>query len=142
MDVRCPQCHEAIHLSEDLPLSEIPCPSCGSSFSLLGGEETISYDGPRVKTIGHFQLIEQISAGAFARVWKAKDTELDRTVAVKIPRQGQLDPAEAESSLREARAAAQVQHPNIVAVHEVGREEETVYIVSDFVEGVTLADRL
>jgi len=44
--------------------------------------------------------------------------------------------------LREARAAAQLRHPNIVSVHEVGRDDDSVFIVSDFVEGVTLADRL
>ena len=47
------------------------------------------------RTIGHFELVEQVGMGAFGSVWKAKDTELDRTVAVKIPRRGQLDPTEA-----------------------------------------------
>jgi serine/threonine protein kinase len=75
-------------------------------------------------------------------VWRATDTERDRTVAAKIPQKGQLDPAETEQSLREARAAAQLRHPHIVSVHEAGRAEETVFIVSDFVEAVTLADRL
>jgi WD40 repeat protein/tRNA A-37 threonylcarbamoyl transferase component Bud32 len=142
MEVRCPQCHDVLSLVEDAALSDISCPSCGSSFSLLGGEETLPYDGIGTRTIGHFRLVEPIGAGAFARVWKAQDTELDRTVAVKIPRKEQLDPSEAELFLREARAAAQLHHSNIVSVHEVGREDETVYIVSDFVDGVTLADRL
>ena len=84
----------------------------------------------------------RIGVGTFGFVWKARDTELDRTVAIKIPRKGQLDPDETEQFLREARAAAQLRHPNIVSVHEVGREEDTVFIVSDFVEGVTLADWL
>jgi WD40 repeat protein/tRNA A-37 threonylcarbamoyl transferase component Bud32 len=61
---------------------------------------------------------------------------------VKIPRKGQLDPAETEQFLREARAAAQLRHPSIVSVHEVGREEGTVFIVSDYVEGVTLGEWL
>ena len=94
------------------------------------------------KSIGHFELVEQIGVGTFGFVWKARDKELDRTVAIKIPRKGQLDPGETEQFLREARAAAQLRHPNIVSVHEVGREQDTVFIVSDFVEGVTLADRL
>lgn len=63
-------------------------------------------------------------------------------VAVKIPRKGQLDPDETEQFLREARAAAQLRHPRIVSVHEVGRERDTVFIVSDFIQGATLADRL
>jgi WD40 repeat protein/tRNA A-37 threonylcarbamoyl transferase component Bud32 len=106
------------------------------------GEETLAYQAAEVKTIGHFELVDQIGVGSFGSVWRARDTELDRTVAVKIPRKGQLDPAETEQFLREARAAAQLRHPNIVSVHEVGREEDTVYIVSDYVEGLTLADWL
>jgi WD40 repeat protein len=106
------------------------------------GEETLAYQAAQVKTIGHFELVDQIGVGSFGSVWRARDTELDRTVAVKIPRKGQLDPAETEQFLREARAAAQLRHPNIVSVHEVGREEDTVYIVSDYVEGLTLADWL
>ena len=61
---------------------------------------------------------------------------------MKIPRRGQLDPDGIEQFLREARAAAQVQHPNIVSVHEVGREGDTVFIVNDFVAGASLRDWL
>lgn len=75
-------------------------------------------------------------------MWKARDRELDRTVAIKIPRRGQLSSAEIDQFFREARAAAQVRHPNIVPVHEVGRDGETLFIVSDFIRGVTLNDWL
>jgi uncharacterized protein with WD repeat len=141
MEVRCPQCHGPIDLGDETPLSDIDCPSCGSSFSLLG-EETKVYQAAELKTIGHFELEDQIGVGGFGSVWRARDTELDRTVAVKIPRKGKLDPEEAEQFFREARAAAQLRHPNIVSVHEVGREEDTIYIVSDYVQGITLADWL
>jgi serine/threonine protein kinase len=141
VQVRCPQCHTPINFSEDSSLSDINCPACGSSFSLVGDDETVPYDAA-TRTIGHFELVEQIGLGTFGAVWRAEDSELDRTVAVKIPRKGELDAAETEQFLREARAAAQLRHSNIVTVHEVGRAEDTVYIVSDFVDGVTLADRL
>lgn len=141
MQVRCPHCHTPVELTGDSELSDIPCPSCGSSFSLLGGDETTPHEAG-TKTVGHFELIEQIGVGSFGYVWRARDSELDRNVAVKMPRKGQLDPEESEQFLREARAAAQLRHPNIVSVHEVGREGDSVFIVSDFVEGVTLADRL
>ena len=141
MQVRCPQCHAPVELASDEKLSDIACPSCGSSFSLLADAETMPYEAG-TKTIGHFDLVEKIGVGTFGFVWKARDTELDRTVAIKIPRKGQLDPDETEQFLREARAAAQLRHPGIVSVHEVGRDQDTVFIVSDFVDGTTLADRL
>jgi WD40 repeat protein len=59
-------------------------------------------------------------------------------VAIKIPRRGQFDLREEETFLREARAAAQLRHPNIVSVHEVGRDGATVFIVSDLIDGISL----
>ena len=97
---------------------------------------------PQPRTLGHLQLLEKVGEGAFGAVWKARDTKLDRIVAVKIPRRGQLEPEEVEKFLREARAAAQLKHPNIVGVHEVGQQGETVFIVSDFIDGSTLAQWL
>jgi tRNA A-37 threonylcarbamoyl transferase component Bud32/tetratricopeptide (TPR) repeat protein len=91
--------------------------------------------------MGRFELIERLGIGGFGSVWKARDKELDRTVAIKLPRQA-LSSDEQEKFFREARAAAQLRHPNIVSVHEVGRDGDSVYIVSDFVRGVTLGDWL
>jgi serine/threonine protein kinase/WD40 repeat protein len=140
LQVRCPFCHNAVATSPDDSFQAIRCSSCGGSFNLLGDSAT--RQSAALRTVGHFDLIEQIGAGAFGMVWKARDRELDRTVAVKIPRKDQLSQHEAELFLREARAAAQLRHPNIVTVHEVGREADTIYIVSDLVRGVTLADWL
>jgi eukaryotic-like serine/threonine-protein kinase len=141
MHVRCPQCHAPVELPSDSELSDIPCPTCGSNFSLLGTSETIPFESG-ARTIGHFELVERVGVGTFGFVWKARDLELDRAVALKIPRKGRLDPGETEQFLREARAAAQLRHPGIVSVHEVGRDQDTVFIVSDFVQGATLADHL
>ena len=63
-------------------------------------------------------------------------------MAIKIPRKGVLSANEAELFLRDARSAAQLKHPNIVGVHEVGREGETIYIVTDYIAGVNLRDWL
>ena len=64
---------------------------------------------------------------------------MDRTVAIKIPRREQLDE---ELFFREARAAAQLRHPNIVSVHEIGRDGDTVFIASDFIDGADLREWL
>ena len=93
--------------------------------------------------LGKFELLETVGRGAFGTVYRARDTQLDRIVAVKVPRSGQLSTAEDEDRLvREARNAAQLQHPGIVPVYEVGRSESFPYIVCEYVEGVTLADAL
>src|SRR5262245_22592365 len=140
MHVRCPHCQNPIELVGDAELNDVTCPSCGSHFN-LAADETVNYR-PSTDTIGHFQLIERLGMGHFGTVWKAHDSELDRFVAIKIPRQDQLDANQTEQFLREARAAAQLRHPHIVSVHEVGRYDGSLYIVSDFVQGVTLADWL
>lgn len=142
INVRCPHCHNSIVHLEGESFSDITCPACGDHFSLLAADETLAYPVQAPPTIAGFRLMEQLGVGKFGAVWKARDLTLDRLVAVKIPRRGQLDPAETEQFFREARAAAQIRHPNVVTVHEVGRERDTVYIVSDYVEGVSLSQWL
>jgi serine/threonine protein kinase len=88
--------------------------------------------------LGKFQLVELLGSGAFGNVYKAWDGELERIVALKIPRAGA---GESERFVREARSAARLQHPNIVALHEAGQIDGTYYIASEFVLGTTLAAR-
>jgi serine/threonine protein kinase/WD40 repeat protein len=137
--VRCPHCSDSVEILVDVPWSDITCVGCGNVFSLVA-DQLATRDAPSLKQIAHFELIERIGVGGFGTVWKARDTILDRTVALKLPRRGQLTEDETEMFLREARAAAQLRHPNIVSVHEVGRSDDTVYIVSDIVRGVVLSD--
>lgn len=144
LHVRCPQCQGDVTLAVDAPLEGILCSSCGKTFGLTAERETASQQSMR---IGRFQLRERLGMGAFGVVWRARDPELDRDVAVKSPRGGQLAPREAEMFFREARAAAQLAHPGIVSVHEVGRDEGpggsgAMYIVSELVDGVPLSEKL
>jgi serine/threonine protein kinase len=145
LQVRCPDCHVAIELAPDASLDLKACPSCGSHFEFLDEtaaflNEAVSLQAQEPRELGHFALLELVGRGHFGEVWMARDRQLDRTVAVKIPRAQSLTHASIEFFIREARAAAQLRHPHIVPVHEVGREGDTLYIVSDFIHGVTLAD--
>ena len=141
--IRCPHCQNPIEIVDEQLQHSATCPSCGSQFTLVDDpDRTVTAAPPVARSVAHFELIDKLGSGAFGAVWKARDPELDRFVAVKIPRSGQVSGPEAETFLREARAAAQLHHPNIVSVHEVGRDGDTVYIVSDFIDGVTLADWL
>lgn len=139
LHVRCPHCHHPIEwvVSE---FSDIVCDTCGSNFNLISRSESTTLGADKTSRIAHFELIEKVGIGAFGTVFKAYDEKLDRIVALKIPRKGQLTGDEAEKFLREARTAAQLRHPNIVAVHEVGCDDDRIFIVSDFVEGLTLSD--
>jgi serine/threonine protein kinase/ribosomal protein S27E len=141
LHIRCPHCSNFVEVVSDTPYEEICCSTCGSTFSLIEREEATRMAAP-LKSISRFDLVTRLGVGGFGTVWKAHDRELDRTVAVKIPRRGQLAPAEIDQFFREARAAAQLRHPNIVPVHEVGRDGESLFIVSDFIRGVTLTDWL
>ncbi|MBW3599954.1 MAG: protein kinase [Planctomycetes bacterium] len=116
MRTRCPHCRQPVEVVSEGSLAEIHCTACGSTFNLVSGE-TLTYAAGETKRLGRFELLEELGRGAFGSVWKARDPELDRTVAVKLPRREQLDETEAERFLREARAAAQLQHPGIVCVH-------------------------
>lgn len=142
MRVRCPHCHIRVEILDESSFKDILCSGCGSNFSLIGSTDETEASHLTAQQIGHFSLVERLGVGAFGTVWKAKDSQLDRMVAVKVPRKGQLSDAETAQFLREARAAAQLRHPSIVSVHEVGKAGDSVYIVSDYVEGVSLRDSL
>jgi tetratricopeptide (TPR) repeat protein len=141
LSVRCPGCHEPMDVPVDTSLTDLTCSACGSHFSLVDQSQATSV-APSLSTMGRFELVERLGVGGFGTVWKARDKQLDRTVAIKIPRQAGMSPEDQEKFFREARAAAQLRHPSIVSVHEVGRDGDSIYIVSDFVRGVTLGDWL
>jgi serine/threonine protein kinase len=91
------------------------------------------------KRIGKYEIIEEIGRGGFAAVYKARDTELDRIVALKVlhPYWSE-DPGFSARFRREARAAANLRHSNIVTVYEAGEATGQLYIAMEYLPGRTL----
>ena len=106
----------------------------------LGGSDPTQRlgDGPGARIIlGRYRMERRLGAGGFGVVWLAWDEKLEREVAVKvIPRER----GEGERVEREARAAARLNHPGIVAIYELASDEHDVYLVSELVRGRTLAE--
>jgi len=89
---------------------------------------------------GRYRLDELVATGGFAEVWRAFDLELQRIIAVKIPKQTVIGAA--DSFLAEARRVARLKHPAILPIHDVGIEDNECFFVSEYVDGGSLADRL
>jgi serine/threonine protein kinase len=94
--------------------------------------------------LGKFELQAELGAGSFGYVFRARDTELDRIVAVKIQRAGSLaNDEEASRFQREARSVAQLKHEGIVSLYEISQTEEgACFLVTEFIEGQTLEEKL
>lgn len=139
LTIRCPNCNAPNRVPVEGSLANIVCSQCGSRFDLVDDLPMYLRPGAR---IGQFEIVQRLGNGGFGVVYLAHDLQLDRQVAIKIPRRGQLSSAEGEQFLREARAAAQLRHPRIVSVYEVGRQNEYTYIVSEYVAGLSLSELL
>jgi tetratricopeptide (TPR) repeat protein/predicted Ser/Thr protein kinase len=122
------------------------CRSCRQVLDHLGAQEVMAPPREAAPSrIGRYVLLEELGAGTFGVVYAAFDPELDRRVAVKLVRRrpGEPPPREVLERLkREAKALAQVTHPNVIAVHDVGVHGDQVYITEEFVRGSNLGDWL
>ncbi len=126
-------------MSADTECDEVLCPTCGYSFR-FGAVQPTEHHGTR--SVAHFELQRRLGEGSFGEVWEAYDTKLDRHVALKLPRRGELSARETELFLREARSAAQLRHPNIVAIFEIGRDGDQCYIVGELISGHSVSQWL
>src|SRR5206468_1100998 len=93
--------------------------------------------------LDHYRILEPIGAGGMGEVYRARDTQLERDVAIKILPAASLADADARTRLlREARMASQLNHPNICTVYEVGESEEQTFIAMELVEGEPLSTQI
>lgn len=160
--IQCPECESRIE-ADTADGSTLQCSSCGAEIdrALTVGKnaderpdrnrpatpvETEAGGQARPSTtsarIGHYRLTQGLGRGSFGEVWKAFDENLDRVVAIKVPRRGMLSKAQLSSFLREARAIAKLNHPGIVGVYEVGQTGNGPFIVTEFIDGHDLKHHL
>src|SRR5574339_1003944 len=93
--------------------------------------------------IGPYELIGVLGAGGMGEVYRAKDGRLDRHVAVKVlPAVVSADPDRRARFEREAKAIAALSHPNILAIHDIGQQNGTVYAVTELLDGEPLRGKL
>src|ERR1700681_3195056 len=89
--------------------------------------------------LGHYEMLAPIGAGGMGEVYRAKDTRLGRDVALKIlPESFAREPDRLRRFEQEARAVAALNHPNILAIHDVGQHDGTPFLVSELLEGESL----
>src|SRR5712691_5077870 len=124
----CPACGTVIDTAAAQPLARVPCPKCGEKVRAE-------------RTFDHFVLVETLGVGGMGTVYKARDTLLDRFVALKLLRQDLGTGIDHAAQLQqEARVAASVNHPNVVQVFSSGTDHGQFYLVMELVDHGSLDD--
>ena len=90
------------------------------------------------KRIGRYRILGELGKGAMGTVYRGRDDTLDRDVALKVMSAGLVDADTRARFLKEARAAARIQHPNIIVIYELGEHEGAPYMALELLEGVDL----
>ena len=124
----CPSCGTPVPVGDAEPLARLACPKCGESIRVQ-------------RAFDNFLLVETLGVGGMGAVYKARDTRLDRFVALKLLRKElSADPAEAARLEQEARVTAAVNHPNVVQVYTSGSAHGQIYLVMELVDHGSLDD--
>jgi len=145
----CVKCNLPSQLTREDFVNGFCCSHCNQYFepSTLMQHETVQDSEAEFSVpvkpgdkLDVFEIDLEIGRGSFGSVFRAKDLVLNRIVALKIPRNIQLGNRHIQILLREASLAAKLRHPNIVAVYEVRQSNNFAYVVSEFIDGVTLKE--
>jgi serine/threonine protein kinase/uncharacterized caspase-like protein len=127
------------------PVATGPAPAAEASSNVdapTGGGSRVGAPPGVPSRIGRYEVRAVLGSGAFGRVYRGYDPELQRDVAIKVMHQAGTSPEYRERFLREARAAATIRHPNVIQVYDLGDYEGYPYIAMEYLPGVTLSDRL
>ncbi len=143
----CARCEAALGALETLkdPLLDVLSGPAAAGEAVPASllEAARAARGAAPTKLGRFEIEGPIGAGSYGSVFKARDPKLGRSVAIKMLRAGRLGgPEEEERFLREARSFAQLSHPGIVTLYEIGQDEGRTYLVEELVDGATLAARM
>lgn len=127
MTQTCPACGTPINGSGCETLGRMLCPNCGQKILVY-------------RKLDHFELVETLGAGGMGTVYKARDTHLERYVAVKLWRRDLGSEEDHNSQFQKARIAASVNHPNVVQIFSVGTDDGQFYVVMELIENGSLDD--
>jgi serine/threonine protein kinase/CHAT domain-containing protein/Tfp pilus assembly protein PilF len=116
----------------ELPL---PAPALAVADPVTAAKIVVQFEGRR---LGHYEILEKLGTGNMGVVYKARHTELDRVVALKVLPAGFTDEVSIARFKNEARAAGRLDHPNIVGAHDAGQLDGVHFLVMTFVDGVDL----
>ncbi|WP_430452540.1 protein kinase domain-containing protein [Rhodopirellula europaea] len=153
---RCSECEQPLVVGSIRPAKAVPSklgiliPDDPSGFFSTGSSESSSNSsddstGKSVESttqpspLGRFKFIRKIGHGGFGDVWLAKDTQLKREVAIKLPRFSASDEKRQRRFIMEAKASAALRHPNIVPTLDAGQIDGRHFIASEFVDGIPLS---
>src|SRR5207244_2520414 len=93
--------------------------------------------------LGPYEIVSALGAGGMGEVYRARDTRLERSVAIKVlPGNLSSDPSQRQRLEREARAVSQLSHPHICTLHDIGHHDGVDFLVMELIEGETLEHRL